>query len=302
MAVPGYQDFMLPLLEYASDGLEHKIQVAYEDLSKQFNLSEEDKSELLPSGTQLTYKNRIGWAKTYLLKAGLLGSERRGFFFITEEGKKVLETKPSYINNAFLKQFESFVEFHTFSKSESEEEEVIEDESDQTPTETIELNIKKLNRNLSGELLNNISQSSPSFFEELVVQLLVKMGYGGSIAEAGQVVGKSGDEGIDGIIKEDRLGLDVIYLQAKRWQAVVGRPEIQKFVGALQGKRARKGVFITTSGFSREAREYVDMIDSRVILIDGLELTRLMVEYGLGVSLKKTYEIKEIDSDFFVEE
>jgi restriction system protein len=304
MAIPEYQKFMLPLLKYANDDDEHKIADAYEDLAKEFQLTDEEKEELLPSGTQQLFKNRIGWARTYLAKAGLLQNPKRGFFRISDRGKSVLSENPTEINNDFLRNFDEFQEFQKRSTSGTRKStnQTISSDSDQTPEEAIENSIEELNSELSNNVLESLSNVSPGYFEQIVVDLLVSMGYGGSRKEAGRVIGKSGDGGIDGIINEDKLGLDVIYIQAKRWENVVSRPEIQKFVGALQGRRAKKGIFITTSRFSREASEYVEMIDNKVILIDGPELAQLMIQNNVGVTTIRTYHVKKLDSDFFIEE
>lgn len=302
MSIPTYQKFMLPLLVLASKNENTSLKDAYQLLADEFDISEDEKLELLPSGRQQVYKNRIGWARTYLSKARLIEYPQRGYFKITRRGLEVLKEKPQEINIKFLKQFD---EFNGFREKSNKTEDIaaesnLEDNS-KTPEENLEDSILEINNSLEYDLLQSLLECSPNYFEQVVVDIIVAMGYGGSDQEAGQVVGKSGDEGIDGIIKEDRLGLDLIYLQAKRWENVVGRPEIQKFVGALQGKRAKKGVFITTSGYTKQAREYVENIDNRVILIDGIELAKLMIEYGLGVTTKKTYYIKQIDTDYFIE-
>ena len=300
MPVPDYQSFMLPLLRYAEDGAIHTTSQAYKDLAKELSLTEEDKAELLPSGTQEVYKNRIGWASTYLKKAGLLKSEKRGQFVITDLGKEILTRHIDRLDNAYLSQFDSFKEFQNRDNATQSKSDVTA--AEQTPDEAIEAAISAMNNTLSSDLLDRLRGNSPAFFEKAVVELVVSMGYGGSRKEAGKIVGKSGDEGIDGIIKEDKLGLDVIYIQAKRWEGVVSRPEIQKFVGALQGQRARKGIFITTSRFSKEAIDYAANIDTKVILIDGPTLTDLMIEYNLGVTPVQNYTIKKLDTDYFVEE
>lgn len=302
MAIPDYQEFMLPLLKFASDKSEKTIRQAYEYLADFLNLTDDEQNELLPSGTQQTYKNRIGWAKTYLIKAGLLESRKRGVFNISKLGEEVLLKDLKKIDNNYLAQYEQFNDFQSKRNIEKTHSKQILDLKDRTPQELIEESMTELNRTLSQEVLNEIMNCSSGFFENLVVELLVKMGYGGSRKEAGQVIGKTGDGGIDGIIKEDKLGLDTIYIQAKRWENVIGRPEIQKFVGALQGNRAKKGIFITTSHFTKEAREYVNMIENKVVLIDGENLTDLMIEFNLGVSTINVFTIKRIDSDYFIED
>lgn len=303
MPIPDYQSCMLPLLKFASDEKEHSMSEAVDKLSNQFNLTPSEREELLPSGTQFVIANRIGWARTYLKKAGLLTDPRRSFFKITGRGKELLKSNPQKISTHDLKKYDEFKEFQ--QKSNQKDASTIQEDSNQgysTPDEALAYGYQKLTANLADELLEQIMSCSPSFFERLVIDLLVKMGYGGSLKEAASIVGKSGDAGIDGIIKEDKLGLDTIYVQAKRWEGVVGRPEIQKFAGALLGQKARKGIFITTSGFTREATEYVKGIDAKIVLIDGNELAELMIENNLGLSTVHVYEIKKVDSDYFVEE
>jgi restriction system protein len=303
MGIPDYQKIMLPLLMYASDGQEHSLRETIEALADKFNLSEEERKELLPSGQQAIFDNRVGWAKTYLKKARLLESPQRGFIKITDRGKKVLNEKPSIINTQFLEQFPEYIEFRTTRRNVDNGNLIIEPDVDNTPQESIERGYQQIRKEVETEILNRVKSCSPNFFERLVVDLLIKMGYGGSRRDAGKAIGKSSDGGIDGIIKEDKLGLDIVYIQAKRWDnTVVGRPEIQKFVGALHGQRARKGVFITTSRFSQEAKDYVAMIDSKIVLIDGQELAQLMIDNNVGVSTVSTYEIKKIDSDYFTDE
>lgn len=306
MSIPDYQTIMLPLLILAADGKEHSLREATDILAEQFRLTDEEQKELLPSGQSFAFGNRVGWARTYLKKAGLLKSTRRGHFAITERGGQVAVNPPERIDNKFLEQFQEFIDFRTVRRDDGDHTsgpvQVPDSESRATPEETLEIAYSKLRQSLVGEILQTISDCSPAFFERLVIDLLVAMGYGGSRREAGQAVGRSGDGGIDGIIKEDRLGLDIIYVQAKRWEATIGRPEIQKFAGALQGQRARKGIFITTSGFSREATEYVSNIDSKIILIGGEQLANYMIDNNVGVSRFASYEVKRIDSDYFSEE
>ena len=306
MAIPDYQSVMLPLLRYAADEQEHSVREAIEALADQFRLTEKDRKELLPSGWQATFDNRVGWARTYMKKAGLLESPRRSYFKITYRGLQALKTAPESINNGFLQQYPEFREFRTRSTTKAAntkpgaEPEVTQD-SEQTPREAMENAYDAIRAQLAGELLDQIMSSSPRFFETLVVDLLVNMGYGGTRRDAGEAVGGSGDEGIDGIIKEDRLGLEVVYIQAKRWKDVVQRPEIQKFVGALRGQNARKGVFITTSDYSRGARQFAEGLQDKVVLIDGGMLSGLMIDHGVGVTPEATYEIKRVDSDYFNE-
>lgn len=303
MSIPDYQACMLPLLFFAADGKEHKLPDAISALSDQFKLTAEERAEILPSGTQFIMANRVGWARTYLKKAGLLSDPKRGYFQITDRGKNLLKSKPEEVNTKFLRQYEEFNEFQRKSNGKEQVEDKETDHSAySTPEEALEYGYEKLTENLSDEILEKIMSCSPSFFERLVVELLVKMGYGGSYKEAASIVGKSGDGGIDGIIKEDKLGLDAIYIQAKRWDSVVGRPEIQKFAGALLGQKAHKGIFITTSSFTKDALDYAKGLDAKIVLIDGEKLTTLMIENNLGVNTTLTYQIKRVDSDYFEED
>jgi len=300
MTIPDYQTVMLPLLKYAADRKDHSLREAVDSLAEQFKLSEEEKKEMLSSGQQAIFLNRVGWARTYLKKAGLLETPRRAYFCISDRGLKVLQEKPSRIDAKFLDQFEEFREFRAKKKEKPEKGKV--KETKETPEELLENSYQNLRANLAHEILEQIKKNSPSIFENIVVELLVKMGYGGSRKDAGQAIGKSGDEGIDGIIKEDRLGLDIIYIQAKRWANTVGRPEIQKFAGALQGQRAKKGVFITTSTFSKEARDYSSKIENKIVLVDGEQLAEFMIDHNIGVSPIAKFELKRIDIDYFTEE
>ena len=317
MVIPDYQSIMLPMLELAADGEAYPIRRAREILEERFGLTEEEARERVPSGQQTTFHNRVSWARTYMSKAGLLEDPKRGFFRITEIGKQVLAERPARIDMAFLTRFDDFVRWReTCRKAKSPEpkdqrKNGLEDEtrrgnvseaSQATPEEAFYWGFQTIREELAREILQSVKESPPDFFERLVVDLLVKMGYGGSHREAGEAIGGSGDQGIDGIIKEDVLGLDIIYVQAKRWEGVVSRPEVQTFAGALQGQRARKGVFITTSSFTKEAREYAKQIDTKLILIGGSELTDLMIEHGVGVTTVKSYEVKRIDSDYFSDE
>jgi restriction system protein len=299
VAIPDFQSLMLPLLIFASDGNEHSLREAIDALADQYHLTPDERRELLPSGRQATFDNRVGWTRTYLKKAGLLSSPKRSHFQITHRGQAVLAEKPSKINVAFLRRFPEFLEFQRGQNKDSgvapaEESELI------TPEESIESAYQRARAGLAIELLQTIKGCSADFFEQLVVDLLVRMGYGGTRKDAGQRLGKSGDGGIDGIINEDRLGLDVVYIQAKRWDSTpVGRPEIQKFAGALQGQRARKGIFLTTSTFSKEAYDFASRIESKIVLMDGETIAQLMIDYGVGVNTIATYELKRIDSDYF---
>ncbi len=275
---------------------------AIEKLGEELGVSESEREELLPSGRQARFANRIHWARSYLKQAGLMETPRRGFFRITTRGGEVLAESPTRIDLKFLNRFSEFVAFRTLRHDSAAGDEKSDlTESAQTPDEMMEAAYIRWRQALAAEVLDAVMRCSPAFFERLVVDLLVRMGYGGSRKEAGQATRLSGDGGIDGIIKEDRLGLDIIYLQAKRWQDNVGRPEVQKFVGALHGQRANKGVFLTTSGFTPDAIEYAAAISSKVILIDGPTLAGLMIDFGVGVATTKAFELKQIDSDYFTE-
>lgn len=308
--IPDYQTLMLPLLKAISDGVEHKFNDIVEVLAHEFKLTEEEKKELLPSGLSFLFSNRVGWARTYLKKAGLLDGPKRGIVVISQRGKNVLAENPPAINVKYLQQFSEFLDFQLNRKDDSTTavESVFPiassgfEAKQQTPEELLELGYQTIRKSIEQEILTKLKSVSPSFFEKIVVELLVKMGYGGSIQDAGKAVGKSGDEGIDGVIKEDKLGLDVIYIQAKRWDSSVGRPELQKFVGALAGQGAKKGIFITTSYFSKDALEYTPRNETKMVLIDGAKLAQYMIDYNLGVSVQNVYEIKKIDSDYFEED
>jgi len=302
MAVPDYQSFMYPLLEVFKDGNEHTLQEAYIYLEDYFSLTTEDKEEVLPSGKQFVYHNRIGWARTYLKKAGLIKGVKRATFVITDRGRELLnDPHITKITQTYLMRYEEFQEFK--SKKQTESNSVLDeyDKHDLTPQELLDQGYKEIRKQISDEILERVKGCTPEFFEKLVVELLVAMGYGGSIEDAGKAIGKSGDEGIDGIIKEDVLGLDMIYVQAKRWENVVGRPEIQKFAGSLEGQRARKGVFITTSDFTQGAKEYVNLIEKKIILINGNNLAGYMFKYNIGVSKITEYILKKVDIDYFEE-
>lgn len=302
MAVPDYQSIMLPLLRISADGKEHRLSEVIETLAGQFNLTDQERKELLPSGRQAKFDNRVGWARTYMKKAGLLESTGRGKLRITQRGIDVLKSNPENINSNYLKRFPEFLEFQNLSRPDKKPDEENGNEPDQTPEETLESSYQALRAELAQELLVKIKKCSPKFFEKLVVDLLVAMGYGGSRNDAGQAVGQSGDGGIDGIIKEDKLGLDAVYIQAKRWEGTVGRPVIQAFAGSLEGHRARKGVVITTSQFSQDAREYIKMIEKKIVLIDGKQLMQLLIDYEIGVAEVTSYTVKKIDLDYFGDE
>jgi restriction system protein len=303
MAVPDFQSFFKPLLELAGDGEEHSVREAREIIANSMNPSEADLAELLPSGTQTKFDNRVAWAKSYFVQAKVLESTRRGYFRITDRGRELLAKGHSRIDIRILDQYSEFVEFHSPNRDiDTQVSTEIAPTQTETPEEILQKAHQNIRNELGAELLNRVKSNSPQFFEALVVDLMIAMGYGGSKIDAGKALGQTGDEGVDGIIKEDRLGLDVIYLQAKRWEGTVGRPEIQRFVGALHGKRARKGVFITTGRFSEDAIDYVNKIEPKVILIDGRTLANLMIDCNLGTTTAASYEVKRIDSDYFGEE
>lgn len=293
---------MLPLLRVCGDGAEHSKRDVMPVLAEEFGLAQDDLEELLPTGRQGKFDNRIGWAKSYLKQAGLLEITGRGLFKITERGSQVLKQVPDQLDMKFLERFPEYQAFKVRSRTRLPEQGDHPGAPETTPEELLESGYQQLRSALVSDIQQLVRSVAPGFFEHLVMQLLLRMGYGGARDDAGQVVGKSGDGGIDGIINEDRLGLDVIYIQAKRWEADVGRPEIQKFVGALAGNKASKGVFITTSGFTKEARGYAAQVNSKVVLIDGTLLAELMIDYNIGVSTREVYEIKRVDSDYFAEE
>ncbi len=302
MAIPDFQTIMLPLMRHCQDGQEHSISDTVDALAKHFKLTEEERKTLLPSGVQEVFRNRVAWAKSHLKMAGLLANPRRGIYQITDRGQQVLSKSPSVINLRFLNQFPEYVAFRTARRERTEEQEEADTNHAVTPEESLELAYTKIRNDLAADILQRLKTCSPAFFERLVVEVIVKMGYGGSRQDAGKAIGKSGDGGIDGMIKEDKLGLDAIYIQAKRWENTVGRPEIQKFVGALTGQRAKKGLFITTSAFSEDAQDYVSRIDTKIALIDGETLAQLMIDHNVGVSTIATFELKKIDTDYFTEE
>lgn len=304
MAVPDFQSLMLPLLRLAGDGMDHTFKDAVEAIAIEFSLTPEERNELLPSSSRTTlFYNRLAWAKTHMTMAGLLQAPRRGVFCITQRGRELLASQLARIDMKTLQQFPEYERARRGDVQASVEPALPAVAfSELTPEESIERAHLSLRKDLARELLESIMQCSPAFFELLIIKLMIKMGYGGSREEAGKAVGRSGDGGIDGIINEDRLGLDAIYLQAKRWEGVIGRPEIMKFVGALAGQRATKGVFITTSWFTQDAKDYALSSQYKVVLIGGERLADLMIEHDLGVSVAATYQLKRIDSDFFSEE
>lgn len=304
--IPDYQSLMLPLLRLVSDKQEYRYRDLIDKLALEFKLTDEERKEPLASGNQAIFDNRVGWAKTYLKKAGLIDAPKRATFVITELGLQTLKKNPDRIDAKYLRQFPAFLEFVHAGKTESEgeEEAISQVATEQTPEENLDKAYQRIRKSLADELLAKVVDLSPAFFERLVIELLVKMGYGGSIKDAGKAIGKSGDEGIDGTIKEDKLGLDIIYVQAKRWKTgnVVGRPEIHKFVGALAGQGAKKGIFITTSSFTKEAMDYAPKNETKIVLIDGERLAQHMIDFNIGCTTQQIYELKKIDSDYFYEE
>lgn len=302
MPIPDFQAIMLPLLEMFRDGEAKTTTQMYAELADRFGLSEQERTERLPSGNQTRFQNRVGWARTHLKKAELLERIGSGLYKIASRGRDVLAKAPSKIDVHFLDQFEEHLEFRKARKPKIESLETEAENTGQTPKEILEKAYQTLRDSLGEEILEKVRQAPPIFFEQLVVELLLKMGYGGSRQDAGSAIGRSGDGGIDGIIKEDKLGLDVIYIQAKRWASTVGRPEIQAFVGSLEGHRANKGVFLTTSHFSADAKDYVSRIGKKIVLIDGEQLSEMMMDHDVGVTTEDSYVVKKIDSDYFSEE
>lgn len=298
MALPKYDDLYMPLLQSLSEGQVRTNREIGEIIAEQMQISKEDRQQLLDSGTPV-YTNRISWACTYLKKAGLIESVRRGHHRLTEEGRAVLNAPPPVLNNDFLSRYPSFLAFKSFSSSVENQGAASLPDSNETPNDQIEQAVASIHKNLADDLLSEIMARDSDFFESLVIKLLLKMGYGGSASDAGVVTQKTKDGGIDGIIREDKLGFDQIYIQAKRWDPdkSIPRPEIQKFSGALRDVGAEKGLFITTAQFSDGARASAEK--QHIVLVDGQRLTKLMIEYNLGVSPVARYEIKSIDSDFF---
>ena len=306
MAVPDYQSLMLPLLKLAAEqNTEMSIGETVEALASRLGLTEDDLKEMLPSGLEGKFENRVGWARTYMKKAGLLESKRRGYCQITVRGRELLTKKPPAITVKLLQQYSEFLAFQQLKgtrRGEKKESVSPIETGSATPSEALENAYENLRDELADDLLTRLKKSSPSFFERIVVELLVRMGYGGSRTDAGKAIGKSGDGGIDGIIKEDKLGLDVVYVQAKRWDNnPVGRPDVMQFAGALQAQKASKGILITTSRFTDDARNYVTQIGSKIVLIDGDQLTQLMIDHDVGVSTVSLYPVKRIDTDYFDE-
>ena len=302
MAIPDFQSAMLPVLTFFSDGSEHSNSDLIESMVRLYNVTQEELDEMLSSGTERVFNSRINWAKTYIFQAGLLERTQRSHYRITERGLDLMKQKPEKIDIRLLNRYPEFQEFQRRSSRPSLGRGVAEQVVPLPPEETMQAAFREFQSSLISIILENVKRCKPPFFEQLVVDLLVKMGYGGTHENAGKAVGRSGDGGIDGIIDEDRLGLDAIYIQAKRWgDTTVGKPEIQKFVGALVGRRAKKGVFITTSRFSQEAIDYAGSIEAKVVLIDGQRLAELMIEFGVGVTEKDVIRLKKIDTDYFEE-
>lgn len=303
MAVPDFQTIMRPLLAVLADGQDHSITAARDVLAEHFSLTPDELAAQIPSGRAKLFANRVGWATTHLYRTGLIERPQRSVYRITERGRTVLAECPERVDLKVLAQFEEFHEFRgrspTATVKPSTSEGGAEGGADETPEEQIEHAHRLMRSALAAEVLDRVKEQSPGFFEQLVLDVLQAMGYGGSQEDAITRLGQSGDEGVDGVIREDELGLDLIYVQAKLWGNSVGRPEIQKFFGALHGKRAGKGVFITTSSFTREAVSFANNVTPRVILVDGKELARFMINYGVGVATDRTYEIKRIDLDYF---
>ncbi len=299
--IPDYQSLMRPLLDLVKDGKEHSMEEIITALTIKFSLSESEITELLPSGRQARFSNRVHWAKSYLSHALLVISTGRGRLQITKRGQEALKTK-ELINKRFLLRYPEFLEFQKRAKPSDRINDSGAEETNHTPEEALEESYQSIRKALSEELLAKVRTCSPQFFERLVVDLLVAMGYGGTLRDAGQAIGRSGDGGIDGIIKEDRLGLDVVCVQAKRWEDVVGRPIVQAFAGSLEGQRARKGVLITTSKFTKDAIDYVTRIDKKIVLIDGELLSQLMIDNSIGVAKITDYIIKKLDLDYFEEQ
>jgi restriction system protein len=301
MPIPDYQSLMLPFLRLAGDRKEHSLAEIRQRIAAEINLSEQELADRLASDSQTVFANRIGWAVQYLKAAAVIKAIRRGVYQITDRGLTLLKEKPPEITVKTLRQFPEFLEFH--DKDSASDSAVVATapsaEIKETPEESLEHSYQALREALATELLETIKNGTPAAFEKIVVDLLVAMGYGGSVEDAGKVVGKSGDGGIDGIIKQDKLGLDFLYVQAKRWKDVVGSPEVMKFSGSLTKKHANRGVFITTSFFSKDALEYIEEMPQRIILIDGRRLASLMIEHNVGVAPAKTYTLKRMDQDYF---
>ena len=306
MALPDYQTLMRPVLAVLEDEGEHTARAIRDSIAEQFELTQEQLEERLPSGRDTTFRNRVGWALTYLYRAGLCDRPRRSVYRINDRGRQILARHPDRIDNAVL---EGFSEFRAFRARDPDAPTSIRDprapaapppdDSSATPEERAAAAYRELRTALASEVLERVREQSADFFEQVVLDVLQAIGYGGPREDAAERLGRSGDGGVDGVIREDKLGLDLIYVQAKRWANTVGRPDIQQFVGALNGQRASKGVFITTSAFSREAIDFADSVNPRVILVDGTELAELMLDHDVGVTVATRYDIKRIDLDYF---
>lgn len=300
MPLPDYQSLMLPVLKTASHG-EIRLRDATELLAKEFQLSEIERAEILPSGQQTIFANRVGWAKTYLKKAGLVETTRRGYFQITERGRKILNREPDTIDNQFLKQFEEFNQFRDRTSKEEAESSKPNSTTNYTPDEAIRKAHQQIEETLALELLGRIINAPPDFFERLIITLLTSMGYGGSATDTGRALGKSGDDGVDGVIDEDALGLDQVYVQAKRYANGnnISSGAIRDFFGSLDRYKANKGLFVTTSAFSKAAQETASLLSKRIVLIDGQYLAKLMIRYNVGCRIEETLYLKKVDEDFF---
>lgn len=300
--VPQYHTLMLPLLKVMGGGSEMTTSQMRDAVAEHLGLSAEALSQRLPSGTQSAFDNRMGWARTYLMKAGLLDRPRRATYVISQSGKDLLSNPPAAIDAGFLRSYEQFNNF--ISTTKNGKQELIEPsdiDDDLTPEEQIEKGVRRIEHELQDEVLDRVKQLPPEGFEQLVLRLLVGMGYGGSMEDV-QGVARGADGGVDGVVNQDHLGLDRIYIQAKRWEGSVGRPVIQGFVGALAGVGASKGVIMTTSSFAQPAQEYVKTLtDRRIILVDGKRMSDLMLKHGIGVSIKQTFVTQRMDEDFFLE-
>ena len=304
MPIPDYQSLMLPVLECSSNG-EARIGAVVEKLADGLGLSIDERSELLPSGRQAIFSNRVHWAKSYLSKAGLIEATRRGHFNITERGRTVLSSQPSQIDNKMLMQFDEFRQFrerssetsHTLNQSSLP---AIEDQR-QTPDESMRMAWRQIETALAQDLLDRICAAPPDFFERLIVSLLLSMGYGGSTNDSGRTLGRSGDDGVDGVIDQDALGLDRVYMQAKRYGSgnSIGSGAIRDFFGSLDRHKAAKGLFVTTSSFSPSARETAEYLSKRIVLIDGVQLAKLMIRHNVGCRIEDTLYIKKVDEEFF---
>lgn len=299
--IPDYQSLMLPVLQ---EGAEKEISTrdAIENLASKYELSDEDRVQMLPSGKQHTFDNRVNWAKSYLKQAGLLGYPKRGYFVATDEGRKVLATNPERIDNKFLKQYEAFQEFQNRKGTQSEKEETQDGVDDAiTPDEALRAAHRKINASLAADLLGRVREASPQFFEELIVELLLAMGYGGTSEDAARALGQSGDNGVDGVVDQDPLGVDQVYVQAKRYAETnkVGSGDIRDFFGALNLKKAQKGIFFTTSSFSPAAVQTAKDLGMRIVLIDGAQLAKLMIKYGVGCREEEVIRLMGIDEEYF---